>query len=123
MKEIIAFAVISFAALLATKVNAQIQRRTDSIQNIVSNSGNRTPRLETMNSLNLTREQMGRLKEFHRNMKQKKDEIINDQTLTNGQRQSKLKDLHKEQNEKLNGILTPEQMEKLKKERMKARMQ
>jgi len=121
MKKI--FIVIFFASLFASNVNAQIRRAADSTQNVVSNSSKRTQRLETMNSLNLTKDQMGRLKEFRRNMKQKKDAITNDQTLTNEQQQSKLKDLRKEQKEKLNSILTPEQMEQLKEQRKNSKMQ
>ncbi len=75
-----------------------------------------------MNGLNLTKQQMSQLKEVRRNIKQQKDAINNDQSLSDEQKQSKLKDLRKEQQEKLKSILTPEQMQELKEERMKTRM-
>lgn len=117
MKKIFAF--IFLAGSLAINVNAQIRRATDSTQNVVSNSGKRSERLETMSSLNLTKEQMKQLKELRRNMKQRRDTINDDQTLNDGLKQGKLKDLRQEQREKLNSILSPEQMEKLREQRMK----
>ena len=117
MKEI--FAIIFFAGLFIIKANAQIRRTTDSTQNVASNSGKKTQRIETTNSLNLNNEQMRQIKEFRLSMKQKKDSINDDQTLTEEQKQTKLKELRKMQREKLNSILTPDQMEKLKAERMK----
>lgn len=115
MKKI--FSVIFFAGIFVIKASAQIQRETDSTQNIVANSGKKVQQREMMKNLNLTKEQIGQLKEFHRSIKQKKDGIINDATLTEEQRKSKLKELHKEQKEKLNSVLTPEQKEKLREER------
>jgi len=75
-----------------------------------------------MKALNLSMEQKGQLKESHRSMKQKKEEVSNDTSLTAQQKETKMKELHKEQKEKLNSILTPEQKEKLKEERKNAKM-
>ncbi len=116
------FASIFLTGLSGLNANAQIRRATDSTQNVVSNPGKKTGRLETMSSLNLTKEQMSQVKEIRQNMKQQKEAINNDQSLNNEQKQSKLKDLRKEQQEKLNRILTSEQMEKLKEERIKTRV-
>ena len=120
MKKI--FGLIFLTSLFAINANAQIRRISDSTQNLVSNSAKRTEKLETMNGLNLTKQQMSQLKEARRNMKQQKDAINNDQSLSDEQKENKLKDLRKEQKEKLNSMLTPEQMEKLREERMKTRM-
>ena len=116
------FVFIFLTSLSAINVNAQIRRATDSTQSVVSNSAKRTEKLETMKGLNLTKQQMSQLKEARRNMKQQKDAINNDQSLSDEQRENKLKDLRKEQKEKLNSILTPEQMEMLREERMKTTM-
>jgi len=50
-------------------------------------------------------------------MKQKKEDINNDKTLTDAQKKDKLKELHKEKKEKTNAILTPEQREKMKEQK------
>jgi hypothetical protein len=120
MKKI--FGLIFLTSLFAINTNAQIRRTSDSTQSLVSNSAKRTEKLETINGLNLTKQQMSQLKEARRNIKQHKDAINNDQSLSDEQKENKLKDLRKEQKEKLNSILTPEQMEKLREERMKTRM-
>ena len=120
MKKI--FGLIFLTSLFAINTNAQIRRTSDSAQSLVSNSAKRTEKLETINGLNLTKQQMSQLKEARRNIKQQKDAINNDQSLSDEQKENKLKDLRKEQKKKLNSILTPEQMEKLREERMKTRM-
>ena len=82
MKKILA--IILIAGSLAIKTNAQIRRQTDSTQNVVSNSSKSTERHESMNSLNLTKQQMNQLKELRRNMKQRRDSINNDQSIDDG---------------------------------------
>ncbi len=119
-KILIFFLTMSFCSI---KTNAQVQRNADPSQNVATTSDKKTEKLQMMKSLDLSKQQMGELKEFHREQKQKKDGILNDQSLTDAQRQEKLKDLHKEQKEKLNSILTPEQMDKLKQERMNNKKQ
>lgn len=120
MKKI--FTSILLMSLFVISANSQIRRATDSTQNFVSTSAKRNEKLEKMNSLNLTKQQMSQLKEFRRNIKQQKNAINNDPSLSDEQKQNKLKGLHKEQQEKLKSILTAEQMQQLKEERMKARM-
>ena len=121
MKKILA--IIFLVGLFGNNAKAQIRRPTDSTQNVVSGSSKSAERHETLNSLNLTKQQLDQLREFRRNMKQRRDSINNDQSLNEEQKQRKLKELPKEQQEKLKSILTPEQMEKLKVERMKTRQQ
>lgn len=120
MKKILA--IIFLVGLFGNNAKAQIRRHTDSTQNVVSNSSKSAERHETMNSLNLTKQQMIQLREFRRNMKQGMDSINNDPSLNDGQKQRQLKDLRREKKEKLNSILTPEQMEKLSAERMNSGM-
>lgn len=121
MKKILA--IIFIAGSFAVKTNGQIRRLTDSTQNVVSNSSKSAEKHETMNSLNLTKQQMNQLREFRRYMKQRIDSINTDPSLNDGQKQSQLKDLRREQKEKLISILTPGQMEKLREERKQLRMQ
>ena len=75
-----------------------------------------------MKELNLTKEQQGQMKELHETMKQKKEDIRNDQTLTEAQKKAKMKELHKEQKEKINAILTPEQKEKMKEQKKNSKV-
>ena len=63
--------------------------------------------------LNLSTQQKKQTKILHKSVKQKKEAINNNTTLTQQQKKEKLKQLHKERKEKLNAILTPEQKEKL----------
>ena len=121
MKKI--FVIILAINFFAFKGIAQVQRESNPSQNVATTSDKKSEKREMMRSLNLTKQQMGQLKELRKTMKQKKDDITNDQSLTQEQRQDKLNELHKEQKEKLNSILTPGQMEKLKEERKNAKMQ
>ncbi|MEO6289702.1 MAG: hypothetical protein ABIO76_07275 [Ginsengibacter sp.] len=67
---------------------------------------------ELFKELNLTRHQEEQLKDFHQATKKKRDSITSDQSLIDTQRQAKLKELPMEQKEKLNSVLTPEQIRK-----------
>lgn len=111
------FAIILTLTLFTFKGIAQVKRETNPSQNSASDSIQKNKKKEMMKELDLTKEQRSQMKEFHQSIKLKKETINNDQTLTQEQKQIKLKELHKEQKEKLNTILTPEQKEKLKEER------
>ena len=53
-----------------------------------------------MKELNLTKDQQGQLKEYNRSMKQKREDIRHDQTLTDTQKKSKLKELKRREKRK-----------------------
>ena len=75
-----------------------------------------------MEQLNLTADQKSQMKTLHQDMKQQREGIMNDQSLTADQKKDKMKDLRKSQSEKMNTILTPDQQSKMKemrKQRMK----
>lgn len=77
-----------------------------------------------MTQLNLNADQKSQMKALHQDMKQQRDGIMNDQTLTADQKKQKMKDLRKTQSEKMNTILTPDQqakMKELRKQKMKNR--
>ena len=107
---------ITFIAFVSNS-NGQVKREASPSQSAQSNASQKANRKQMMKELDLTKEQRGQMKEFHKSMKQKKEAINNDPSLTEAQKQEKMKDLHKEQKEKMNTILTPEQKEKLKGER------
>jgi Spy/CpxP family protein refolding chaperone len=64
--------------------------------------------------LNLSKEQMGQLKDMNRDLKQQMQAIKADQTLSDEQRREKVKAINKTRIEKLKTILTPQQFEQLK---------
>ena len=88
---------------------AQVKREVSSSQTVQSNATQKNNRKEMIRELNLTKEQRGKIKEFHQSMKQKKEAINTNQTLTADQKKEKMKEIHQEQKEKMNTILTPEQ--------------
>ena len=115
MKKLFVF-IISLS-FFATNALAQVKREVNPSQNKQSNMVKKNKKKAMMKDLNLTKEQQGQLKEFKRSMKQKKEDINKDQTLTEAQKKAKLKELHKEKTQKMNSILTPEQREKMKEQK------
>lgn len=110
MKTIAVLFCLSFFPVIA---NCQIQRDTNPSQSSSSVTSTRDKNKQLLRELNLTKEEQGQLKEFRQTQKQKRNNIQNDPSLTNEQKQQKLKDLRIEQKEKLNSILTPEQKQQL----------
>jgi predicted Holliday junction resolvase-like endonuclease len=121
MKKLSIFIIIF--SLLTSRIDAQIQRQINPSQAVVSDTLQKNNKKEILNELNLTEDQKSKIKELQRIMKQKRDDINNDQTLTDGQKNGKLKDVRIEQRETLGTILTPDQLEKLTEERKNIRRQ
>ena len=66
-----------------------------------------------MKDLNLTKAQQAQMKELHQNLKQQRDAIKNDASLTQDQKKAKMQELDKSQKEKMNSILTADQKAKM----------
>lgn len=115
MKKLFVF-IISLSFFASHSI-AQVKREINPSQNTRTNTMQKNKKRAMMKELNLTKEQKGQMKEFHRSMNQKKGSIKNDNNLSEAQKKDKMKELHKEQKEKMRTILTPEQREKMKKER------
>jgi Spy/CpxP family protein refolding chaperone len=111
------FVLVISLGFLASNAIAQVKREVNPSQTSESNTMKKHKKKEMMKELNLTKEQRGQMKEFHRSMKQKKENINDDQTLTDAQKKAKMEELHKEQKQKMNTILTPEQREKMKEQK------
>ncbi len=109
MKRILLFAVA--ALLFAAGAQAQIQRKTDSVQRVQSNHGKHQ---NMMSNLNLTKDQKAKMKEMRSDAKSKREAIQNDQSLTPEQKKQKLAELRKSDKENMNSILTKDQKEKMK---------
>ncbi len=67
-----------------------------------------------MKELNLSDAQKQQMKSIHQESRQQAEAIRNDSSLTPEQKHAKLEALHDAIHEKVNGILTPEQQEKVK---------
>ena len=72
---------------------------------------------KNMDELGLTKDQEKQMEQIHSNARKEKEKINNDNTLTDAQKQEKIKSINEEQKTKTNAILTPEQREKIKKQR------
>lgn len=102
--------------LSAGTASAQIERKpvvkADSAE--TSTKADKQSRKERFRELDLTREQMGKLKEIGRANKAAKDAIGNNESLTEADKKKQIRELQKAQLEKIQAILTPEQFEKFK---------
>lgn len=71
-------------------------------------------RKNQMDQLNLTQDQKDKMKKMREDSKVKREQIMNDKTLTADQRKAKLSELMKANRDERNSILTDEQKAKLK---------
>lgn len=100
---------IVFAALTLLSAQA-FSQTTDKTENP---EARKAERQELMQSLNLNDTQKEQLKELNRGMKEDRTRIEQDASLTEAQKQEKIRNLRKEHQKKLNEILTPEQATRL----------
>ena len=110
----IAFSFISFLAVAQVQ-RVVPQRLNDSTQSRQGNNGEgKMNRKKMMRELNLTREQRSKLKEIKQSNLAKKDEISNDDKLTDEQKKVKLKELKRGQVQSTMTILNEEQKAKMR---------
>ena len=113
---------LAFALSLVTlSASAQIERKpvvaakSDSTQTTTTdNKVDKQSRKERMKELDLTREQKGKMKEIMQANKAAKDAIENNTQLSEADRKKQMRELQKSMAQKIQAILTPEQMEKFK---------
>ena len=113
---------LAFALSLVTlSASAQIERKTvvaaksDSTQTTTTdNKVDKQSRKERMKELDLTREQKGKMKEIMQANKAAKDAIENNTQLSEADKKKQMRELQKSMAQKIQAILTPEQMEKFK---------
>ncbi len=107
-------------SLLTISASAQIERKsvvvkTDSAQTAGNdNKVDKQSRKERFKELDLTREQKGKLKEIMQTNKAAKEAIENNTQLSDQDKKKQMRALQKEQMQKIQAILTPEQREKFK---------
>lgn len=114
MKKLLSIA-LGFS-LFALTANAQVERKADPSQKVQRADAHKKDG-KMMKDLNLTQEQKDQMKAFHQSMKQQRDAIKNDASLSQEQKKQKMQELNKTQKEKMNSILTTEQQQKMKTER------
>jgi len=108
---------LSFAALTTS---GQIERKpalikTDSTQTTGNDRKvDKQSRKERFKELDLTREQKSKLKEIMQANKAAKEAVENNAQLSDTDKKKQIKELQKEQAQKIQSILTPEQIEKFK---------
>ena len=76
---------------------------------------------ENLKDLNLSNEQNKKVDDILVTHKKEKEKIQNDNSLTEDQKNEKLKALDKDAKKKINDVLTPEQKEKIKKHKEKTK--
>ncbi len=126
MKKIISFVVLGM--LLGFAATAQL-RRTPAAKPAVDSAAAETAtsqrgkhgQRKMIKELNLDKEQKEKLKTMKEEAKAEKDAIAADDKLTAAEKKQKQQELRRKQAEKLNGVLTDEQKEKLKKVRLNKR--
>jgi Spy/CpxP family protein refolding chaperone len=108
-------------SLFAISASAQIERKPvsaakpDSTQITGSNNKvDKQTRKERMRELDLTKEQKSKLKEIMQSGKAAKEAIKNDTKLSDEEKKKQNRALQKAQMQKIQTILTPEQLEKFK---------
>lgn len=121
------FCLVSFASVASAQDSTARKTRKERIQNHTQNmDSTRRQNLkekgitkENLKDLDLTDDQKKQVDDLLINTRKEKEKIKNDASLTDAQKEEKLKATEKDTKSKLNNILTPEQREKVKKKRMK----
>ncbi len=111
MKKLLAIA-LSFS-FFALNANAQVTRNVNASQKVQRDSTHKRKDGQMMKDLNLTAAQKTQWKENQQNLKQQRDALKNDASLTQEQKKEKMKELNQAQHEKMNSILTPDQKAKM----------
>ena len=107
-------------SLVTLSASAQIERKpviikTDSAKTIGNDTkSDKQSRKERFRELNLTREQKGKMKEIVQANKAAKEAIENNMQLSDQDKKKQMRELQKAQVQKIQAILTPEQLEKFK---------
>lgn len=114
MKKILGMLTILSALFLTAPAQ---DRSGDKIQNANTKhvlKHGKKDRKKMMKEMDMSKQQKMQMKAFMKSNKAKKEALKNDKSLTDQQRKASMMQLRKEQQEKMNTILTPAQREKMK---------
>ncbi|MBK8520467.1 MAG: hypothetical protein WAT20_12550 [Ferruginibacter sp.] len=112
--------IVFILSLLTISASAQIERKSvaakmDSAQTSTNdNKADKQTRKDRFKELDLTPEQKGKLKEIMQTNKAGKEAIENNTQLSDQDKKKQMRELQKEQMQKIQAILTPEQRKKFK---------
>lgn len=108
--------IVLILSLTACTASAQVERKPVVMADSAQTTGNtdKQSRKERFRELNLTREQKSKLKEIMQANKAAKEAIENNTQLSDQEKKKQLRELQKTQMQKIQAILTPEQIEKFK---------
>ena len=110
-----ALSLITLSALAQIERKPVVAAKSDSTQTTTTdNKVDKQSRKERMRELDLTREQKGKMKEIMQANKAAKEAIENNTQLSEADKKKQMRELQKSIAQKIQAILTPEQMEKFK---------
>lgn len=125
MKKIffLLFCVLSIATVTNAQDSTAKKVKKDHIQDMDSTHKQKMKdkgfTKENMKDLDLTADQQKQMETIHTDAKKQKDAIKNDASLTEDQKQEKMKAIDKDSKTKISGLLTPAQKEKWKARKQK----
>ncbi len=112
--------IIMLLVLGSLSSTAQVERKTQSVKSdstnapSVKNKNDKQSQKDRLKDLDLTREQKAKAKEIRQAGKAAKDAIENNADLAEADKKKQLRNLQREQAQKIQGILTEEQKIKFK---------
>lgn len=118
--------ILLLSVFLATAIvsNAQVpnaQQKKDRVKNYDSTKRqdlkDKGITKDNLKDLNLSKDQQKQIDDIHTNARKQKEQIKNDPSLTEEQKQEKMKQIDQDSKNKMNGILTKEQKDKIKNKR------
>ncbi len=113
-------AIIMLLVLGSLSSTAQVERKTQSVKpdstnaTTVKNKNDKQSQKDRLKDLDLTREQKAKVKEIRQAGKAAKDAIENNADLAEADKKKQLRNLQREQAQKIQAILTEEQKVKFK---------
>lgn len=113
--------IIFILSLFTITASAQIERQPVTIKKDSAQAApapddkvDKQSRKERFKELDLTKEQKGKLKEINQSGKAARETIENNTQLSDQDKKKQLRELQRSQMQKIQAILTPEQLEKFK---------
>ena len=112
---VLALTLISLLSFAQVERKTAVKDQADSVSTAsFKEQAGKNDRKQMIKDLHLTREQQAKMKEIHQSGRSKKEALLNDNKLTNEDRQAKLRVLQKEQFDNTMHILNDEQKQKMR---------
>ena len=112
---VLALTLISLLSFAQVERITAVKDQADSVSTAsFKEQAGKNDRKQMIKDLHLTREQQAKMKEIHQSGRSKKEALLNDNKLTNEDRQAKLRVLQKEQFDNTMHILNDEQKQKMR---------